>query len=253
MRRIYAFFISLQLFMIISQSQVHAQDTIMIPLNIKVGLEVSGPVIYYTGKNNLSVEGYISADLNEKTSPVLNAGYVKYNYSQYNYEYLTNGIFIRAGADINMLNPKKSMGIYWVGTGLRYGLSRFTSEIPSFLQDNFYGTITSSIAARKDWVHFLEISPGVRARIFKNISIGWTMSLRMKIYSTAPKDFKPIYVPGFGNSGKIMSTGLSYFLVWNIQYKKKQVIIKKEVPEETDENAPTVPPGFRQQSSGIRQ
>lgn len=253
MRRTYAFFISLQLFLIINLSRVYAQDTILFPLKIRVGLEVSGPVIYYTGKNNLCTEGYISYDLNEKTSAALNAGYVRFNYSQYNYEYLTNGIFVRTGLDINLLQPKKSLGKYWVGVGLRYGLSRFSSEIPSFKQDNYFGTISSSIGQRNDWVHFFEVSPGVRSEIFKNFSMGWSISVRLLLYSTSSKDLKPIYVPGFGNSGKILSTGMNYFIVWNFPYKKKQVIIRKEIPEETEDTSTTGTAGNRQQASGIRQ
>jgi hypothetical protein len=252
MRRTYASFISLLLFLIINQLQVHAQDTVLIPLKIKVGLEVSGPAIYYLEKNNLNTEGYISYDLNEKTSAALYAGYVRFNYSQYNYEYLTNGIFIRAGVDINLLKPKKSIGKYWVGTGLRYGLSRFSSEFPSFQQDNYYGTISSSIGPAKDWVHFLEVSPGVRAEIFKNFSMGWTVSLRLLLYSTSGKDLKPIYVPGFGNSGKVLNTGLGYFFVWNIPYRIKQVIIRKPVPEEAEETGNSGTRGNNLQNPAIR-
>jgi len=253
MRRIYAFFISLQLFLIISGLHVHAQDTIIFPLKIKVGFEVSGPVIYLIEKNNLIAEGFISADINEKYAAVLNAGYADYSYSQYNYEYLTNGLFIRAGADINLLQPKKSLGKYWVGTGLRYGISHFSSEVPKFGQDTYYGTFASSIAPRTDWVHFFEFSPGVRAEVFKNFSIGWTISLRMLLYSTTSKDLRPIYVPGFGNSGKLLSAGMSYFISWNIPYKKIRVIIRKEEPEETEDTGNTDTSGNRQQSSGIRQ
>ena len=32
--------------------------------------------------------------------------------------------------DFNLLKPDKSLGKYWAGIGLRYGLSRFTSEVP---------------------------------------------------------------------------------------------------------------------------
>jgi hypothetical protein len=254
MRRTYVFFISLQLFLLIDLQQVQAQDTILFPLKIKIGLEVSGPVIHYAEKNNnLNAEGYISADINEKISATLNSGYTTYNYSQYNYKYQTHGIFLRAGADFNLLDPKKSNGKYWIGTGLRYGISRFSSEISTFMQDNYFGSITSFIPERKDWVHFIEVSPGVRAEIFKNFSMGWTVSLRMLVYSSANKDIKPIYVPGFGNSGKSLSTGLGYFLTWNFPYKKIQVIIRKEATEETEDTGKAGAAGSSQQTSGIRQ
>jgi hypothetical protein len=232
-----------------SLGNLQAQDTIPIPLKIKVGLEVSGPVLYISDKKILNAEGYISVDINEKASAVLNAGYLNYKYSQYNYEYLNRGAFIRAGIDFNLLKPDKSLGKYWGGVGLRYGISLFNSEVPLLEQDNYWGKTISSIPKKTYWGHFLEISPGVRAEIFKNFSMGWTVSLRMLLFTGTGKDLRPIYFPGFGNGGKTVTAGLNYFIVWNIPYKKINVIIKKEVPEETED---TGTQGNRQQAAGIR-
>jgi hypothetical protein len=250
MRRISAYSISLLLILICCCRNVSAQDTIPIPLKIKVGLEVSGPAVYFIEKKNLNAEGYIAADINEKVSAVLGAGYLNYKYSQYNYEYLNRGMFFRAGADFNLLKPDKSLGKYWAGIGLRYGLSVFSSEVPSFTQENYWGITSSSIAKKTNWGHFIEVTPGVRAEVFKNISIGWTFSLRMLLYTGTGKDLRPIYFPGFGNGVKTISSGLNYFITWNIPYKKINVILKKEVPEEPED---TVDTGNTQQDTGIRQ
>jgi hypothetical protein len=209
------------------------------PLKIRAGIEVSGPAIYYTDKNKLSAEGYISVDLNKKLAVAFGAGYLDYKYSQYNYTYLNKGIFARAGVDFNLLKPEKSMGKYWAGIGLRYGLSHFSSEVPSFQYNNYWDTISSSISQKINWVHFVEISPGVRAEVFRNFSIGWTISLRMLIRTNMDEDLRPIYFPGFGNGAKTFSSGFSYFIVWNIPFKKIRVIIKKEAPEETEDTGTT--------------
>jgi hypothetical protein len=250
MRRTSAYSISLLVLLIFTRSELNAQDTIIFPLKIRIGIEASGPAIYFSDKNILNTEGYISADINEKFSAVIGGGYLDYKYSQYNYNYLNKGMFVRAGADFNLLKPEKSMGRYWAGIGLRYGISLFKWEVPSFQQENYWGTGTSAIPPRTNWGHFLEASPGVRAEVLKNISMGWTISLRMLLYSGTGKDQRPIYFPGFGNGGKSFSSGISYFLVWNIPYKKKTVIIPKEVPEETEETGAT---GTGQQGGGIRQ
>ncbi|TAL78303.1 MAG: hypothetical protein EPN88_02250, partial [Bacteroidetes bacterium] len=138
MKRISAYSISLLLILISNFKQVKAQDTIVFPLKIKVGFEVSGPAIYYSDKKNLNSEGYISADFNEKVSIVIGGGYLNYNYSQYNYQYLNKGVFARAGADFNLLKPEKALGKYWAGIGLRYSVSHFSSEVPSFQKDNYW-------------------------------------------------------------------------------------------------------------------
>ena len=261
MGRTYAYSISLLLLLTCNLIQVQAQDTILIPLKIKVGMEVSGPAIYYSDKNILNAEGYISVDLDEKKSVMFAAGYLNYKYSQYNYSYLNRGSFIRVGIDFNLLKPDKSLGKYWAGIGLRYGLSRFTSQVPFYDKEDYWGTTSSSISQKTNWGHFVEVSPGFRAEIFRNFSIGWSVSLRMLLYTGTGKDLKPVYFPGFGDGTKTVNAGLSYFIVWNIPYKKINAIIKKEVPEETDDKSDTNPnatksntgtSGSQQQGGSIR-
>jgi len=239
MWRTFAYFISLLIFLNCSLIQVKAQDTIPIPLKIKVGMEVSGLSLYYTDKNIFKSEGYISVDLNEKRSFVLAAGYLDYKYSQYNYSYLNNGFFVRTGIDFNLIKPDKALGKYYAGIGLSYGLSRFSSEVPIFLKTNYWGTTSSSISRKTDWGHYLEASPGVRAEIFNHLSIGWSISLRMLLYTSTGNDLRPIYFPGFGDGTKKFTAGLSYFIAWNIPYKKINVVLKKEVKVDTDDNGDT--------------
>ncbi len=256
MRRTCGYIISLVAVILVTVLQVKGQDTLFIPLKINVGLEVTGPVTYLVEKKTFSAEGYISADLNEKFAAFLGGGYLNYEYSQYNYDYMNKGMFLKIGTDINILKPKKSIGKYWGGLGLRYGLSRFTWEVPTFSQTNYWGKSASSIPSAVNWGHFLEVSPGMRAEMFRNLSVGWSFSLRILLYSGAGKNLRPIYFPGFGNAGKTVSTGLNYFIIWNIPYKKIRVIIKKEVPPENEENEEnpnqggTTSPGNRQQSQG---
>jgi hypothetical protein len=250
MRRISVYSISLVCILCGAIDQLNAQDTIIYPLKIKGGLEVSGPALYFSDKNILNGEGYISADLNEKYSLVFAGGYLNYKYSQYNYDYRNKGIFMRTGVDINILKPEKSLGKYWGGIGLRYGISRYNSEIPSFKKTNYWGTKTSMVGSRTYWSHFLEVSPGFRAEIFKNFSIGWAISLRMMLYSSTGNDLRPLYLPGFGNGTSKVSTGISYFMVLNIPYKKINVITKKE---EIDESDDTSQPVINQQTNQGRQ
>jgi Domain of unknown function (DUF6048) len=261
MWKISVYSISLLLLLNFVLIQVQAQDTIPIPLKIKAGLEVSGPAIYYSDKNILNEEAYISADLDERRSVVLAAGYLNFKYSQNNYTYLNHGNFVRIGIDYNLLKADKSQGKYWAGIGLRYGLSRFTYEVPFYQTTDYWGTTTSSIPPKTNWAHFLEACPGVRAEIFNHFSIGWSISLRMLLYSGTGKNLKPVYIPGFGNGTKTISAGLNYYIVWNIPYKKINVILKKEVKEEPEDNSDTDTnktnnsntSGNRQQGSGIRQ
>jgi hypothetical protein len=168
-------------------------------------------------------------------SYVLETGSLKYKYSQYNYDYMSKGVFTRLGVDFNLLKPEVSKGKYWAGIGLRYGLSVFSSETPLFQHENYWGTVTSSVPSKTSLGHFLEIAPGVKTELFKNFSMGWTIRLKLLISGGGGKDLRPIYFPGYGNGGNRTTAGISYYFTWNIPYKIKTVITKPEVPEETVE------------------
>jgi hypothetical protein len=234
MVRTYAYSISL-LLLLLSFAEVRGQDTIEFPLKIRIGMDIAGPVKYFSDKNILNIEGFASIDRSAKRSIIFGAGYLDYQYSQYNYSYLNNGIFMRAGMEFNILKPEKSQGKYWTGVGLSYGISRFSSETPFYKQDNYWGSVSSSIPKTKNWGHYLEVSPGVKAEMFKNFSMGWSISVRALLYTSTGKDLKPVYFPGYGSGTKAITSSFKYFLVWNIPYKKIKVIKAPPPPKEEDE------------------
>lgn len=263
MIRIYRYIISFLFTLILLSDALIAQeqateeipDTVTVPLKIRTGVEVSGPVIYLTGKKILNAEGYVSVDLNEKLGVYFGTGYSDYKYSQYNYDYLNKGIFFRTGIDINFLKPQVVMGKYWAGMGIRYGISFFTSETSTLTHENYWGKTITSLSPETGMGHFLELSPGFRAELFNNFSIGWSLSLRRLLYPGTKKDIRPLYIPGFGSAGESFSAGIGYFITWNIPFKKIRVVIKPEEPEEPleeDELSPDTGVETESQSLGGR-
>jgi len=197
-----------------------AQDTIRFARTLKIGFDLFGPAYYLADKNNLSLEGFISLDVDTNRAAVIEAGYLDYKYSQYNYDYLSTGYFIRAGFDFNFIKPEVSKGKYYGGIGLRYGLSLFRSEVPYTKFDNYWGTAESSVPPDNYSAHFIEASPGIRTELFSNFIIGWTIRLRFLIYSSTGKDLKAIYIPGYGNGTRGFSPGINYYIVWNFPLAK---------------------------------
>jgi hypothetical protein len=263
MGRTYAYFISLLALLLLLKGNLQAQDTISFPLKIRVGAEIIGPIKYFTDKNVLNLEGYASVDITEKKSVLLAAGYLDYKYSQYNYNYLNSGYFIRGGMGFNLMNGKKSEGKYWSGIELSLGLSHFNSETPFLKQDNYWGSVSSAIPPAKNRGLYIEAAPGFKAEIFKNFTMGWAVSSRLLLHTNTSKDLRPIYFPGFGNGTKSFTTSFKYYLIWNIPYKRIRVIIKKPPPEEEEEpsndqnqqqdNTQNSSGKFQQQGGNIRQ
>ncbi|HLN56431.1 MAG TPA: DUF6048 family protein [Bacteroidales bacterium] len=217
------------------------QDTVDVPLNIRIGAEMLGPSIYLIDKKTLSAEGNVYLDLNEKTSLMIGGGYSNYSYSQYNYDYRAKGIFFKTGADLNLMGVEKARGKFFAGVGFHYGISISSLEVPSFTTQNYWGTVTSNIPLTSGAAHFLEATPGVRTELFKNFSLGWTINIRWLFHKGMNSDLNPLYLPGFGNAGKSVSSGISYFITFNIPYKNKRVIMMPPPPEEPEEEMPANP------------
>jgi len=234
MRRTYVYFTSLLI--LVNSGTLNAQDTVRFPLKVRVGIDFVGPGSYlWDKKNNFNLEGYISLDRSEKMAYVIEGGHLNYKYSQYNYDYQAKGIFIRAGVDFNLLKPDVSSGKYWAGLGLRYGLSSYSSETTSFQYKNYWDSVTSSVPRRTSMGHFLEVVPGVRTELFRNLSIGWSIRLKFLISAGGGKDLRPIYFPGYGTGSKAVNVGINYYLIWSIPFKIKTVITKPPAPEEPEE------------------
>jgi hypothetical protein len=233
MKIILKFFISGFLWVIVVS--VSAQDTLNIPLNLRFGIDIANPVISMIKKDISGWEGFVSMDINEKIAGVIEAGNLDFKYSQYNYNYSSNGTFFRMGIDVNSMKPKTALGKYYAGIGLRYGISFFNQEVTGLTHENYWGIATTDINSEKYSAHFIEVLPGIRSEIIKNFSMGWSIKLRMMMYSSTGKDLRPAFLPGFGNGGKTFSQGFNYYLIWQIHYKNKTVVTKPPVLIESTE------------------
>jgi hypothetical protein len=207
-------------------------------LKFRVGFDVAGASKYFYDKEKANLEAYFSVDLNEKRSAIFIAGRGDYSYSLYRdetfrmYRFNSSGFYLKSGIDINMFNPKKASGKYSLGVGLRYGITNYSYSVPEINFDNYWGNYQTSIPKNRAWAHYLEATPAIRAEIFKNINLGWSVSLRKMIWSG--KGMKPIYLPGYGNPSKSFGFGLNYFIILNFPYKDKRVIIQPKVEEDPE-------------------
>ena len=220
--------------------KLQAQDTIMFPLKLRVGLDLAGASRYFYDNERAYIEAFFSADLDEKRSAIFIAGRGDYAYSRYRdesfrmYHFNSNGFYFKSGIDINMFNPKKSDGKYSLGVGFRYGVTNYSYAVSEINLENDWGSYQTSIPKNRAWAHYIEAAPAVRAEIIKNISLGWSVSLRKTISTGTGKDMKPIYIPGYGDGSKSFGLAVNYFIIWNFPFKEKRVIIhqREEDPDE---------------------
>lgn len=240
----------ISLFLLIG-SNAMSQDTVTVPLHIRAGFDLSGPVMQMIGTDLVSYGIAASADINSALAVTVGVRYSDFRLSDYSYDFMSRGISVTAGTDYNFIKANASQGKYYAGIGMRYGLSFYSEEATVIRYNNEWGAGESSVPLSHHTGHFLEITPGVRTEVFPWMTIGWNLYMRLLISAGAGKDLKPVHMPGYGAGTKGMATGAEYYVSISIPYRKIRVAIKPKI-QQTDEedtqdgtpaNTRTITPG----------
>lgn len=241
-RRTCISFFSLLLFL--AGSGVTAQDTVTVPLHLRAGFDISGPLLKFVNKDLVSYGLLASVDITEAVTLNTGVRYSSFHTERQIYDFTSRGVSIVTGAEYNFLKANVSKGKHYAGIGLRYGLSLYAEEAPVIRYTNGWGEGVSSIPLSRHAGHYLEITPGFRTELFPGVTIGWNLYMRLLISAGAGKDLKPVWMPGYGAATKGMATAAEYYVSLSIPYKRRRVIImpKTEEPEYDEEDGTVTSP-----------
>lgn len=132
--------------------------------------------------------------------------------------------FIKLGLDYNFLY--KSSPDYMAGLGVRCGWSRPKYEITGGTVSSPYWDQTSEINIMDQSVNawFGEALATVKVKIWKGLSMGWSIRYRFKIKIPDASNSTPWFIPGYGGGSPLTAT-------FSVMYTFGQ---KKALPKEED-------------------
>lgn len=144
--------------------------------------------------------------------------------------FTTKGTYFKAGFDYNIYKNWLDME-NMITLGMRYGVSSFTQELNSYSIYNPHpyfdesGVITVSRKYSGLSAHWVEFVAGVKAEVFDNFFMGFTLRLNRLVSNKKPSDFDNLYIPGYnrtydGDFGVGFNYTVSYFIPI---YKKKNL------------------------------
>jgi hypothetical protein len=147
--------------------------------------------------------------------------------------FTTKGSYLKVGFDYNAYENWLDMENI-ISVGMRYGASTFSQELNNYKIYNanpYFGQIPAVATSQKfngltaSWV---EVVAGVKAKVFDNVFMGFSLRLNTLITNKKPDNFDNLYIPGFnrtydGNFG----VGFNYTVSYFIPLYKKKVIAKK--------------------------
>ena len=139
------------------------------------------------------------------------------------------GSYLKVGFDYNGYENWLNMENI-VSVGLRYGASTFSQELNNYKIYNpnpYWGEMPVYPSGEKfsgltaSWI---EVVAGVKAKVFNNVFVGFSLRLNRLISNHTPANFDNLYIPGFNRTyNGDFGVGLNYTITYFVPIYKKKV------------------------------
>jgi hypothetical protein len=130
-----------------------------------------------------------------------------------------SGNYFRVGADVNFLlkDPDRNM----VFLGYRYGSSNFDHSV-SYMQSKYLVSKPDFTSYSDTGVsaHWMELTAGLRVKIWKMIWMGYTARFKFAPRSSGYRELQPYDIPGYGVFEKKIYWGFNYQILFKIPVRK---------------------------------
>jgi hypothetical protein len=136
--------------------------------------------------------------------------------------YSNDGRYFRIGADVNFLTKDPEKNMFFLG--LRYGHSRFSERLHIEKIDSMWSLnpINESYANDNIKGNWLELTTGIRVKIWSIIWMGYTARLKFGIKTNETGNLIPHDIPGYGVTAKNVAWGFNYQIFLRIPVRKQQ-------------------------------
>lgn len=210
------------------------KETVYFPLynGLSVSADIYGLGASVLGSDFLSSEIGIEASLKNRFFPVLEIGYgTTDTWSERGTHYKSNAPYFRLGMNYNTMYKKGNPNFLYVG--FRVGYSSFSYDItntpaedpifggsmenPAFIDDIWGESVPFNHKGLKASMTWYELLVGIRAHIYKDFYMGWSIRMKRKFSLSDDGYGPPWYVPGFGQYDS-SRFGLTYSIIYKLPY-----------------------------------
>ena len=183
-----------------------------------VGVDMYGLGSKAFGSNFQTSEVSVDVNLKNRYFPVLELGYGKTDEQQDGVSYKSAAPYFRIGMNYNMMFKKKNLSHLYLGA--RYGFSAFSYDVKgSVSEDGIYSkeVIPFEYTGEKSNAQWVELLFGIRAQIYKNFLMGWSLRYKVKLSAKENPYTSPGFIPGFGEN-KSTNFGVTYSLIYKLPF-----------------------------------
>lgn len=206
-------------------AQVVLSDSIpktkmVLPTLLRVGTDLLGATRSAIDETRDSWEIQAEVDI-YRYFIAIEYGRESYRFANTNYDYENDGSYFRVGADINLI-PREAFGsvLYF---GLRYARSTFNEELSGVISDPVWDYVVINSTNNGIEARWIEIVTGMKAKIWKNMYLGYALRLKVSPKIKNPSELKldPYQIPGFGLASQNSFYGVNYYVAWQFPFRQK--------------------------------
>ena len=153
-------------------------------------------------------------------------GYWGRTYASDTANYANDGTYFRIGADVNFLknDPDRNMFFF----GVRYGVGTFNETLSVVAFDPTWGPLDGTFNNTKAHATWMELTTGLRVKIWKMIWLGYTVRLKFGLNTSNTPEMLPHDVPGYGRAEEDSYWGFNYQILIRLPVRKAgSVSLKK--------------------------
>ncbi|MFA6872826.1 MAG: DUF6048 family protein [Bacteroidaceae bacterium] len=210
-------------------------DTIPFFNGVYVGVDAVGVIGNSLGSDTKGSELQVDVNLKNRFFPVIEIGYSSTDSeSDGGSHYTSDGSFFRLGMNYKMKFRNRDESHLFVGA--RYAFSSFKYDIeslsmadplwggalnPNLSDDIWGGSVPFSVKNKSCTAHWAELVFGVRAQIWKNFMMGWSLRYKRRFAVSGSKQAPPDNIPGYGSNGT-STFGGTYSLIYKLPFKGKK-------------------------------
>lgn len=153
--------------------------------------------------------------------------YVTYDYGVWGMQHtLKNGYYdnygkyYRVGVDVNFLLRDPDRNMFFLGA--RYGTAHFTDSVSVQYTDSNFGDVLHQFANPGVDAHWVELTGGLRVKIWKWIWMGYTARFKFGLSTKGDVSLKSYDVPGYGLSSFPNYWGFNYQVFLRLPIRKQR-------------------------------
>lgn len=214
-------------------------------MDVTVGVDIWNPVMRIFGQTHGLTSFVADLNLHNRYFPTVEVGLgsASNEPSDKNFHYTSPlSVFFKLGANYNFIynnNPD-----YKFFAGIKYGFSPFKWGLSSATPaPGYWGDVPPfSIPNQSATAGWIEFGIGLRVKLWKNLSAGWSIKYNFLLHESKNIHGQPWYIPGYGTRGMALngSFTLSYTLPINQKPIKAFVDPEDVVPVSNELASPGI-------------